>query len=75
LGFCSFWTIGKEGNEVTIFRLGLLERMFRVPRIGDGKLCDRNVTRIWIGVDEIDQEGSRRAKFVSLNPFGLAGTA
>jgi len=37
LGFYNLWTIGKERNEVTLFRLGLLERMFRKPPIGDGQ--------------------------------------
>jgi len=33
LSLWNFWTIGKERTEVMIFRLGLLKRMFRVPRI------------------------------------------
>ena len=59
MSVCNFWPIGKERNEVSIFRLGVLERTFRVPRIGNGKFCARHITRIWIGVDEIRQKSSR----------------
>jgi hypothetical protein len=62
LGFWNLWPIRKERNEVPVFHLGLLERMFRIPRIGNGKFCARYVIRIWISINESVQEGSSLSK-------------
>ena len=59
LGFCDFWPIGEERYEVLIFKLRLLERMFRVPRIGNQKFCTGHVIRVWITIDESPKERSR----------------
>lgn len=70
LDFCNLWSIWKECHEVPIFGLGLLEHMFRVPRIGNGKLCARHVIRIRMCIDKSVQEGSRPSKqVVSVNAF------
>ena len=55
----NLWPIRKERNKITIFGLGLVEGMFGIPRVCNGKLCARYEIRIRVIIDESVQEGSR----------------
>ena len=69
MGFCHFWPIGKERDEVPIFQLRLLELMFRVPRIGNRKFRTGHVIRIWMSIDESPKERSRLSEVGFVESF------